>query len=278
MQIRWFKAVALVAAAGVFGAGCIIDVGPSRAVYETCTNSASCAGLSVCRTSDIVLPGQVAGQFCTLTCSNSANCPIGATGQGICLSTGGSGRCYAPCGAGAACPLGSSCGQVMSGGVPIQVCVPGVGGGPGPGPACGAIGQPCCAGNACSDASGACASDGICKPAAYLGCTAASVEARAQCTDALTNGANRVQTTCQRPPFINAGPDGFCTAVCDGTNESCPRFPGSTSGCYRFEGMTVPMCFVDCATNPNVCPTGTACVELTGNTGARVRVCAPPVR
>jgi hypothetical protein len=161
----------------------------------------------------------------------------------------------------------------MRGGTAVRACIPGGASAP-----CGGTGQACCGGTTCNESANTCASDGVCKPKAYNGCTAASASANLQCTDAIANaGGNRIQTTCQRPPFTNAGPAGFCTAVCNGTNESCPQFPGSTSGCYRFEGMTVPMCFVDCVTNPAICPAGTACVMLTSNSGAQVRVCAPPV-
>jgi hypothetical protein len=124
----------------------------------------------------------------------------------------------------------------------------------------------------------ACASDNVCKPAAYTGCTAASANQNAACTDAPTPNGSRVQTTCQRPMFANAGPNGYCTVACpDGNNNSCPAFAGTSTGCYRFEGMTQPMCFADCAANPAICPSGTACVMLTSNTGAQVRVCAPPL-
>jgi hypothetical protein len=276
MRSKWWKTAALIVAVGVYGSGCIVNVGPSRTRYASCAPTDNCAGISTCQASPISLAGMGNGNLCTQSCSNDSSCPSASNGNpAVCLAVAGtSGQCFSTCATGTDCPAGTACGEVNRGGLNVRVCVPGTSSG-----ACGGIGQPCCAGSTCTEANAACASDNLCKPAAYVGCTAASVEARAQCADAVTNGgAVRVQTTCQRPPFTNAGPAGFCTAVCDGTNTGCPSFPGATSGCYRFEGMTSPMCFVDCAANPTVCPTGTACVELTGNTGARVRVCAPPVR
>lgn len=274
MNLRWLKAAALMTAVGIFGSGCIINVSPSRAAYDSCNTGDNCAGLTICQASRVVLAGGVAGNFCTESCSGAGSCPLSANGAGVCVIPAGTslGQCFAPCSVGGACPAGSTCGAIpTAGGGAVNVCVPGSGGSA----PCGAAGQACCGGASCTEAGTTCASDGVCKPAAYVGCSAGRIGA--QCTDAPNRTGLRVQTTCQRPQFVNAGPTGFCSAVCNGTNESCPTFPGSTTGCYTFQGMTAPMCFVDCVNNPNICPTGTQCVMLTSNSGAQVRVCAPPV-
>lgn len=274
MTLRWWKTAALVAAVGIFGSGCIINVSQTRETYERCDTGDSCRGASVCQSSNLAISGMTAGNFCTQSCSAGSVCPGTTANNGVCLEAGGVGQCFLKCSTNSDCFTGMTCGTVATaGGGSLSVCIPGAGGST---PVCGGVGQACCAGGACNDSTTTCASDNVCKPRAYNGCTAGSIGA--QCTDALSNGGTlRIQTTCQRPPFTNAGPDGFCTAVCDGTNNSCPVFPGTTTGCYRFEGMTQPMCFADCASNPNMCPTGTACVQLTSNSGAQVRVCAPPV-
>ncbi|MDP3273820.1 MAG: hypothetical protein Q8Q09_01405 [Deltaproteobacteria bacterium] len=282
MANRWLKAATLIAAMGIWGSGCIINVGGgnTRNTYQSCSPGDTCTGISVCQTSAITLAGSAAGALCTTSCTVDTQCPSSpSTGNtSLCLSTtGGSGQCFAKCMTNTDCAAGTTCGAVQrtgpGGTMSINVCIPGSGSVV----TCGGIGQACCGGNTCNDAAGACASDGICKPRAYIGCTAASANANAACTDAPNQRGQNVQTICTRPPFTNAGPDGFCSTVCDGTNESCPTFAGSTTGCYTFAGMTRPMCFVDCATNPNICPSNTQCVMLTGNTGAQVRVCAPPV-
>lgn len=275
MFSRKLSAALLMAAVGILGNGCILNVGPgTRNTYQTCNTGEVCGG-STCQPSVLSTAGMTAGNFCTITCSSDANCPSTGANNGLCISTavGASGQCFSKCSTNADCALGTTCGQVTRAGMQVNICVPNGGVA-----ACGAVGGACCAGGTCNGSNIACASDNICKPAAYTGCTAASVAAGAQCTDAATPNGNRVQTTCQRPMFANAGPDGYCTVACpDGNNNSCPSFPGTTTGCYTFQGMTGPTCFADCAANPAVCPTGTACVMLTSNTGAQVRVCAPPL-
>ncbi len=275
MLIRKLNAALLMAAMGILGNGCILNVGPSgRSTYQSCNTGEVCGG-STCQQSGLSLAGMTGGNFCTLACTSNANCPSTGANNGVCLAPAGSGaQCFAKCMGPADCASGTSCGQVNAGGMMISVCVP-TGN---VAPACGAVGAACCAGGTCTGANVGCASDNICKPGAYTGCTAASANQNAQCVDAPTSAGTRVQTTCQRPMFANAGPDGYCSVACpDNRNESCPSFPGTTTGCYRFMGMTQPMCFADCAANPNICPAATACVMLTGNTGAQVRVCAPPL-
>jgi hypothetical protein len=266
MTLRWWKSAALVAAVGVFGSGCIINVSQTRNTYESCGTGDVCNGASNC--TSITVNG-TAGAFCTQSCSSDATCPSRLGNAGSCFM----GTCFQKCSSPSDCGSGMTCTAVTQGSGTINLCVPGSGSTP----QCGAIGLACCAGATCNDTAAACASDGICKPRVYLGCTAASAAANAQCSDAPTPSGARVQSTCLRPPFSNAGPDGFCSAICNGNNNSCPQPIGGTAGCYTFTGMTQPMCFIDCATNPNSCPTGTACVMLTSNTGAAVRVCAPPV-
>jgi hypothetical protein len=265
MTLRWWKTAALVASVGVFGSGCIINVSQTRNPYETCGTGDTCNGASACAS---VTVNGTAGSFCSQSCSSDAQCPSRLGNTGSCFM----GSCFQKCSGPTDCAAGMACAAVNQGSGTINLCVPGSGS-----VQCGGIGQACCGGTTCNDASATCAGDGLCKPRAYNGCTAASVAAGAQCTDAFAVNGSRVQTTCVRPPFANAGPDGYCSIVCNGTNESCPPFAGSTTGCYTFQGMTAPMCFVDCASNPAMCPAGTACVQLTSNSGAQVRVCAPPV-
>lgn len=271
MTLRWWKTAALVAAVGIFGSGCIINVSQTRNQYERCDTGDVCRGASSCQASNLAISGMSAGNFCTQSCSSGTVCPGSGANNGVCLEAAGVGQCFLKCMTATDCAAGLTCAPVnTAGGGSVNVCIPGASG-----PACGGIGQSCCGGTTCNDAAGTCASDGICKPKAYNGCTAGSIGAA--CTDALAPNGTRVQTTCQRPPFSNAGPDGYCSAVCNGQNNSCPSFTGSTTGCYTFTGMTQPMCFVDCAAAGVVCPSGTACVQLTSNSGAQVQVCAPPV-
>jgi hypothetical protein len=266
MTLHWWKSAAWIAALGVFGSGCIINVSHTRNTYESCGTGDVCNGASNCTS---VTVNGVPGAFCTQSCSSDAVCPSRLGHNGSCFM----GTCFQKCSGPGDCGLGMTCTAVAQGWGTINLCVPGSGSTP----PCGAINQSCCAGATCNDPNAACASDGICKPKVYLGCDAASAAANEQCTDALTPSGFRVQSTCLRPPFTNAGPTGFCSLVCNGDNNSCPQPIGGTAGCYIFTGMTQPMCFIDCPTNPNLCPTGTECVMLTSRTGAAVRVCAPPV-
>jgi hypothetical protein len=273
MNSRWLRTAALITAVGIFGSGCIINVSETRGAYDRCNIGDVCRGASTCIQSGLMVTGMTVGSLCSQSCSSGVTCPIGFAGNApACVNN----QCYSTCAGVGDCPAGNQCAAVaVAGGGAISVCVPSGGG---TGPACGDLGQPCCAGATCTAAGATCnVGRNVCAPAVYIGCTAASIGAA--CSDGPSNGnpAARVQTSCVRPPFSNAGPAGYCSTVCDGTNNSCPSFPGSTTGCYSFQGMTQPMCFVDCVTNPGICPTGTACVMLTGNTGAQVRVCAPPV-
>lgn len=278
MNSRWLRTAAFVTAVGIFSSGCIINVSSTRSSYESCGAGESCTGATTCQQATLMITGMNVGTFCSRSCNTDLDCPSGfGLNTASCLETGGGVRqCYTKCTGPNDCPAGNACANVpVAGGSSINVCVPRGGGS---GPACGGLGQPCCAGATCNVSGATCnLTTNVCAPAVYIGCTAGSIGAA--CSDGPSNGsaALRVQTSCIRPPFTNAGPAGYCSTVCDGTNNSCPSFPGSTTGCYTFAGMTQPMCFVDCVSNPAICPTGTACVMLTSNSGAQVRVCAPPV-
>lgn len=263
-------------AGGACSAGTVCGVGntcqpmamTTGNAYSACRSTPECsAGLS-CRPANTTTTG-TAGSFCTAPCTPGSTCPASPRGVGAtCVTVSGTGQCYENCGVGNSCPVGFTC--AMVGG--SQFCTPDGG----TTTQCGRVGDPCCAGNTCTDAGAACASNGQCVLAPYVGCAASSLGQA--CGAGLSTNGTPVPTSCQRPMIANPGSDGFCTATCLGGGTMCPVVSGRTTNCYLLSGAASGQCFVDCPDGTG-CPTGTQCVMVMPmGVAGQVRLCMPPTR
>jgi len=75
----------------------------------------------------------------------------------------------------------------------------------------------------------------------------------------------------------NPGPNGWCTAQCNGLQSQCPTtsLAGRTFNCYVLQGATAGQCYVDCNQVGDTCPPNTLCTQTTGATGASIFLCMP---
>jgi len=243
---------------GALGTGCVIEVA-NRSTYDSCSTSDSCGGTSSC--APVTFNASTTqGSLCTFTCSALSPCPSG----GLCVvATGGRGQCYRPCTSDLACGYATVCRSVTTSTGAAQICVPNTVGGA---PACGALGQTCCAGNSCSG--GLTCSGGTCARGvtAYQSCTPAGSTCSdgTSCIQALARG----QTT----PVGNT-----CTAICPGGAASmCPGYVPGQVECVNITGNpSMFQCVRLCNSAADCSAYGTQCLMVTSAGGAQIRICAP---
>ncbi len=249
------------AAAGTSGAmACVPGTGvaPGPAPYDTCTAGQTCSSATTCVSASLSTTGGAAGNHCSVACNAGSTCPRDRSGAiGQCILISGVGQCYQTCPARSGCPTGTTCS--MPSGTTTLVCVPNSAA-----PTCGSAGQACCTGSTCNAGLACAGTVCVAPPAAYEGCSAASLGAA--CASA---------TTCQRPMTANPGPTGWCTRACSSLPSECPSYGAMTFNCYQLQGATGGQCYVDCPAGTG-CPTGTVCLMTNTMTTSGVRLCMPP--
>lgn len=119
MKAGWF--LVLVLAAGAFGAGCVVEVGPSsRDIYQSCVGGDTCTNFSTCLVAGF--NRGFSGNICSQACS-AQNCPFG----GICVAGSTGSLCYRQCPTSldSECLSGTVCRSVRDvSGATFNICVP----------------------------------------------------------------------------------------------------------------------------------------------------------
>lgn len=280
----------------VLGSGCVIDV--VRGPYESCPNGESCSSGTVCLPASFTLNGS-AGSLCSVQCTSGSQCPTSVYGSGyaptcVVNASSGQGLCYDTCLSNGDCGIGTRCAQIP--GTINRICVP-----LGSGSTCGAAGQPCCGGNACTV--GLTCNGGVCSAAPPCGgngqacCTGAS-----PCTTGLACNAGVCAPAPTRQPYqkcdaaVDVCGDGTtcvqsiaqvagksrgtaCTRTCGGAASNCPGYlPGAqrqSVECMNFTGnIAESQCFRLCETQNDCVDYNTTCTAFMMPTG-QIRVCVP---